>query len=94
MSDDEQIGLFGADEDFHRVWREWKGMPEFSHEDLQPHSTILVHFASADDRAAFEALVEQKLPMSTKRLSAIWYPRMGLGGYTDKRYRAETDDGD
>jgi len=83
----EQEGLFGSDDDFHEVRREWKGMPEYTHEDLEPYASILVHFASPEDRAAFEKLVDQPLPTTTKRTGAIWYPRGGKGGYTDKRYR-------
>jgi len=45
--DAEQANLFGSDEDFHRAWQEWKGMPEFVQEDLEPWMTCLVHFGSS-----------------------------------------------
>ncbi len=45
-ADAEQGSLFGSDEDFHRAWQEWKGMPEFVQEDLEPWMSCLVHFGS------------------------------------------------
>lgn len=46
LADAEQVNMFGSDEDFHRAWQEWKGMPEFVQEDLEPWMTCLVHFGS------------------------------------------------
>ena len=92
MSDEreeaEQVGLFGADEDFHRIWSEWKGMPEFSNDDRMADSSVLVHFANRADREAFEKLVGQMLPKS-KRIGSIWYPPEAAFGVVDKRYRVE-----
>jgi hypothetical protein len=82
----EQVGLFGSDEEFHRVWSEWNGMPEFSNDNRRAASSVMVHFASAADRAAFEELLGQKLPLG-KRLGSIWYPPEAAFGVVDKRYR-------
>lgn len=83
----EQDGLFGADEQFKDNWNEWKGMPEFVQEDLQPFQTILVHFATPEDLTAFEALVDQRIQRTSKRTAAIWFPKVAVGSYANKRYR-------
>jgi hypothetical protein len=60
-------------------------MPEFVNENQQPSSSLLVHFATPEDRRAFAALVEQKLTPHTR---AIWYPPAEIGRMMDKRWRA------
>jgi hypothetical protein len=80
-----QETLFGADEEFHRYWQEWQGMPEFVHGDLEPSSSIIVHFAKPEDRRAFIALVEQ--PAISPLTRSIWYPRAERAKMFDKRWR-------
>lgn len=58
-------------------------MPEYSHTDLEPAQTVKVHFANADDREKFSALVGQKI---TEKTRSLWYPQASIGHYTDKRY--------
>lgn len=82
----ERQALFGADEDFHRVWREWRGMPEFKHEDLEAYDTVTCHFASEADLLAFEKFIDFKARRERKRMNAVWYPKGAIGGYSDKRY--------
>ena len=73
--------------DIEEPWRaEWHGMPEFSQEDLTPRRTILVHFESDEDVAAFEAIVRQPIGPSQK---SLWYPEAELGRFSDKRYASE-----
>lgn len=78
--------LFGADEDLHRIWREWRGMPEFTQDDLEAWETVTVHFATEADLLAFEAFTGRKAKRERKRLTAVWYPKSAIGGYIDKRY--------
>lgn len=61
----------------------WNGMPEFSHEDLTPDSTLLVHFKNEADRKAFSKFVGQKLTYKTK---SIWYPEPEKETFTQLRY--------
>lgn len=83
----EQPTLLGDDEDFRLAWQEWRGMPEFSHEDLAPFSSVLVHFANRDDMKAFEKLVGQRLSGAQRKTQSIWYPKIEIGSAATKRYR-------
>jgi DNA polymerase I-like protein with 3'-5' exonuclease and polymerase domains len=60
--------------DVNPKWRDsyWKGMPDYEHQDLMPWQTMLVHFMTPKDRAAFAALVQQPISAKTK---FIWYPK-------------------
>jgi hypothetical protein len=62
---------------------EWKNMPEFVHEDLDPYRSIIVHFESRADLLAFSTLVEQKFTPDTK---SIWYPKASILSFSNKRY--------
>lgn len=57
---------------------EWKGMPEFEHDDLKPVQTIHVHFKTREDVQAFAVLVGQNLTEKTKW---IWHPEQEIIGY-------------
>lgn len=61
----------------------WQGMPEYTHEDLEPEQSVKVHFASKEDREAFSKLIDQKI---TDKTRSLWYPPQEIGHYTDKRY--------
>lgn len=78
--------LFGGDEDFHRHWAEWKGLPEYQSEMQAPHSSILVHFLTAEDRAAFKKLVDQPISPLTR---SIYYPRADWDHVANLRWRAD-----
>lgn len=56
-------------------------MPDFSHQDLQPDSTLLVHFKTKQDRAAFAKLINQTLNPKTK---FIWFPKAEIRKASDK----------
>jgi len=80
----EQEGLFETEE----WWEEyWQGMPEYISEDLTPHKTIFVYFATEEDVAAFALLVEQRISEKTK---FVWYPEAEIGRFSDKRYVDES----
>jgi len=81
--DEEQLMLF----DPRPPWLvEWEGMPEFSHEDLTPSRSILVHFESAGDAKKFAELIGQSITVNTK---SLWYPDAEITRYMDKRYANE-----
>lgn len=65
---------------------EWQGMPEFEHEDQTSKFRAIVHFATEEDRRAFEALVGQKIPENTR---AIWHPKQEMQKTRDKRYASD-----
>lgn len=61
----------------------WKGMPEFSHDDLGAWKTVYVHFKTEEDYKAFARRVKQKLTPDTR---SIWYPEAEIGRTADKVY--------
>lgn len=63
--------------------KHWVGMPEFSHEDLEPYRTLLLHFDTEDDLGKFCKLVDQNVTPDTK---SIWYPELEITRLVDKRY--------
>ncbi len=66
------------------AWEDtWEGMPEFVQEDQSPHQSILVHFASIEDRQKFSELIDQTITIKTQ---SVWYPAAEIGTYADKRY--------
>lgn len=78
----EQALLFNNEE----AWvSHWRGMPEFTHEDLTPSRTLLVHFESEHDVERFAALLKQSIGPSVK---SLWFPEAQITRYADKRYGA------
>lgn len=78
--DASQVKLFEEDE----WWEEpWQGMPEFKQDDLEPFKSILVHFATREDLAAFAELVGQNIGGKTQ---SIWHPKQEIAHFTDKAY--------
>jgi len=67
--------------------KEWKGMPEFVQENLEPWRSVKVHFADRKSFLAFSKLVKQKL---TKKTRSIWYPEADIGIYSNKEYASES----
>lgn len=84
----DQDTMFGEDEEFHATWQEWQGMPEFVQEDLAPAYSVIVHFASKADQAAFGKLIGQKIRTVSRKTPSLWYPKADIGRFADKRYRA------
>jgi len=75
---EEQDNLFEVDPD----WKDnWQGMPEYSHEKLEPWQSIYVHFKTQEDRQTFATLVGQALHSNTK---FIWHPKATIGTAADK----------
>jgi hypothetical protein len=77
--------LFGDDADFHKHWSEWKGMPAYENENVQPHSSILVHFMTKADRDAFAKLMAQPVSPQTR---SLFYPRLDWDKVADMRWKS------
>lgn len=77
-----QQDLFNSD-DFHNHSSEWKDMPEFIQEDLQPYKSVIVHFENKADLDSFSKLIEQKITYKTK---SIWFPKADIADNVSKRY--------
>ncbi len=65
---------------------EWKGMPEFTHEDKTAWRSVYIHFKDQAALEQFAQLVGQKLTDATKY---IWYPQAEIEQAADKRYGTE-----
>ena len=69
-------------------WRDhWHGMPEFTHEDLQPVKSLIMHFATMEDYEAFAKLIDQACYPKTK---SRWYPEAEVAENTMWRYISES----
>lgn len=64
---------------------EWVGMPEFNQEDKRAFRTLQVHFATDKDVQDFAQLVGQTI---TEKTRFLWYPRIIIETYADKRYES------
>jgi len=78
-----QVGFLGDRKQFRREWQEWKGMPEFSQEDLTPWKTISVHFKNKEDIADFAKAINQRITVKTR---STWYPKISHNELRNKRY--------
>ena len=95
VGDDGQTALFGEANEFHSIWREWQGMPQFSMEDQMPWYQITVNFDNPRDLEAFGKLIGVTIQPTQRRTASIWYPpqlRFGPKA-VDKRYRDPHDEG-
>jgi hypothetical protein len=70
----------------NEIEREWKDMPEFIQEDKEPIKQLIVSFKNYDDYKEFAKLVNQAL---TKKTQSIWFPKVEIETYMDKRYSAK-----
>ena len=75
MREDKQASIFGDDED---DGLDWDGMPEFKHVDMRPHSSLVVHFDTEEDRADFAKLIGQQLNYTTR---FVWHPQLTVVNY-------------
>lgn len=84
--DSEQISDWGLDFKFlgeNNPEDEWKGMPEFDQDNLNPKKQIIVSFATDADRESFAKLIGQKLTEKTK---SIWHPEQQQDIVKDLNY--------
>ena len=52
---------------------EWKGMPEFSQQDLKPSKRLIVNFETKEDYIKFVRLLKLQTAVTDKTKS-IWFP--------------------
>lgn len=70
--------------DMTEPWKKnWGGMPEYTHEDLEPARSLLVYFESDVDVEKFAALLEQSVGPNVR---SIWFPEAEIGRFSDKKY--------
>jgi hypothetical protein len=84
--DSELVSDWGLDFKFlgeNSVEEEWKGMPEFEQDNLNPKTQIIVSFATEEDRESFSKLIGQKLTEKTK---SIWHPQQEQDIVKDLNY--------
>lgn len=84
MKPKEQTTLFDIDPDWKR---EWRGMPEYVHEDLRPFQQITINFESREDVQAFAKLVGQKL---TDETDTMWFPLKTPEVLKNRKYVSES----
>ena len=65
----------------------WEGMPEFENEDKTAYKSLTLHFKDQDAVDAFAELVGQTITDKTRYL---WYPKIEIETYADKRYAPES----
>ncbi len=86
--EDRQQLTFGYYSEVKELWKkEWQGMPEYEHENLEPWKTLYVHFEDRKAMDNFSKLVEQSL---TSRTRSIWYPEAEIGRFAGKAYVDES----
>ena len=66
---------------------EWRGMPEFEHEDKTAYKSLAVHFKDPAAVDRFADLVGQSITEQTRYL---WYPEIEIERYADKRYAPDS----
>jgi hypothetical protein len=66
----------------------WKGMPEFTQENLQPVHQIIVSFATDEDVRTFACLIDQP---SAVVLRSLWFPGRGRSDAKEWAYVVDAD---
>lgn len=61
----------------------WKGMPEFTQNNLKPIHQVIVSFQNKEDMLKFSKLVGQEVKATTR---SIWYPEVQEQKAQDKRW--------
>ena len=83
--DDPQAFLF---EELSNDWRrEWQNMPEYSHENMEPYKSVIIHFAAECDYALFAETINQTLH---PRTISTWFPPAEIGRFSNKRFIDES----
>ena len=69
---EKQKGLF---DDFDNKWEaEWKDMPEFNMNHINPIRTIKINFLTDEDVKKFEAILGQKI----NSYENYWFPKLNF----------------
>lgn len=72
--------LFRKEDDWKKLWQ---NMPEFNQPDIRALQSIIVHFATREDRNKFQNLINQTLTDKTK---SIWFPPAQILKARDKQW--------
>lgn len=89
MSEKKEQTLFDNMDQFSSQHKEWKDMPEFVKENLEPWKTLMIHFENRNDMEEFAKLINQKITFETK---SLWYPKKEKMSFLDKiRYADEKE---
>lgn len=80
---EDQFSLFGNDPWWHD---DWKGMPEFVQNDLEPYKSLIVHFEKWEDVQKFAKILNQTITAQTK---SLWYPESEFIARKNKFYIQE-----
>lgn len=83
-------GLLFTDEEMTPWKREWRNMPEFLIEDLEPQFSVIVNFVCAGDVEDFSKAIGQRVTPNhdARQLQSIWFPSQEIGRMVNKRYKA------
>jgi hypothetical protein len=79
----QQATLFNIESE---IEKEWKGMPEFSHEDRRAYHSILVNFECKEDFDKFREIISKSITKNTK---SIYYPNSKLNKSSKYLYTDE-----
>lgn len=86
-----QNDLFPAEE--LQEWRkEWRDMPEFEQQEMEPYASVFVRFSSEEDMQDFARLIGQPLTKG-REAKSIWHPKLKAGNVhvqSGKRYADES----
>jgi hypothetical protein len=66
--------------------QEWKDMPEFVQDKVEPYAKIIIRFDSEEDLQDFAKIIGQKL---TKKTKSIWHPFKSHWGAVKKVWTYE-----
>jgi hypothetical protein len=73
MTIKKKLLLFDNNE-FQKDWqKEWKNMPEYKSDNLEPYRSLIIHFKNKNDIQEFANLLNQKITNKTK---SIWFPKL------------------
>lgn len=84
LFNDEDIPAGKDDFDWQEEYRE---MPEYNNDILNPYMTIKIHFSCEKDYKDFAKLINQNLTSKTK---SIWFPKLIKGLFASMRYDDES----
>ncbi len=88
MTEEGQQFLFSEEE--ISPWKlEWRNMPEFAIDDLEPKFSVVVNFSSAADVEDFGKAIGQKITANheARQLQSVWFPAQEIGRIVNKRYK-------
>jgi hypothetical protein len=87
MNNNNKTGSLFDIEKKDKDWvQEWKDMPEFVQDKVEPYAKIIIRFDSEEDLQDFAKIIGQKL---TKKTKSIWHPFKSHWGSVKKIWTYE-----